>query len=93
MTATAKIFVDGQLAKIDGTSTDAIFTQTLTQTQTWKPVNIRYDGIWRVTAANTALGTASASACVGTATCVCPGSNTSDPYCGTTGAACRQRFP
>jgi hypothetical protein len=95
VTVTAKVFVDGVLAKINGTSNDAIFTTTLTQAQTWRPATLLYDasGVWRVTASGT-KGTATTTACAPSASCTCSQiMNTSDPYCGTSGAACRQRFP
>jgi hypothetical protein len=94
--ATLKVFVDGVLAKIDGTSQDAIFTTSLTVTQTWKPATIRYDasGVWRISAANEPKGTAGNGVCTGSSTCTCSQiTNAGDPYCGTGGAACRQRFP
>lgn len=91
---TVKVFVQGVLAKIDGTNDDAIFTTPLAQAQTWKPAKLRYDGVWRVVPANEAKGTSGTSACTGSTTCTCASfTNPADPYCGTSGAACRQRFP
>ena len=94
--ATLKVFVDGNVAKISGTTEDAIFTTALTVTQTWKPAVVTYDasGVWRITRSTDPKGTSGGSACTGVTTCVCPSiSNPADPYCGTGGAACRQRFP
>lgn len=94
--ATMKIFVDGNLAKIDGSSVDAVFTKAMDPTMVWKPANLLYDatGVWRVQVANTTTTYAGCSATGLSASCACGGwPNTSDPYCGTTGAACRQRFP
>ena len=91
---TVKVFVQGTLAKIDGTNNDAIFTTSLTAAQTWKPATLRYDGVWRVSLSTEAKGTSGGSACTGTSTCTCANiSNPADPYCGTSGAACKQRFP
>lgn len=95
--ATLKVFVDGQVAKIHNTNDDAIFTTSLTVTQTWKPAVVTYDasGVWRITRSTDPKGTSGGSACTGVTTCVCGTGvpNAGDPYCGTGGAACRQRFP
>jgi hypothetical protein len=92
---TVKVFVDGVLAKIDGTTQDAVFTRALTKWQTWKPAILHYDssGVWRIIRSAEAIGS-SPTSCNGSSTCTCSQlSNPGDPYCGTSGAACRQRYP
>ncbi len=96
VTATVRIYIDGQLAKVDGTNQDAVFTQSLEYWDAWKPVNLVYDagGIWRVQPSSDPLQVV--TGCDGTTepTCLCGGiPNTSDPYCGPNGAACRSLYP
>jgi hypothetical protein len=93
--ATVKVFVDGQLAKIDGTTQDAVFTTSITNWQVWKPATLLYDGVWRVRLSTEPKSSfAGCAAGSGSSSCVCGQSpNSLDPYCGTGGAACRQRYP
>jgi hypothetical protein len=97
-TATVKIYVDGTLAKIDGTSQDAVFTEILYTFDAWKPLTLRYDspGVWRVIPSYDPIDTKQDTTCDSAAstTCVCSQlANPADPYCGTSGAACRQAYP
>jgi hypothetical protein len=98
VTATLRIFVDGVPAKIDGSLADAVYAHDLTVEQTWKPAILYYDatGVWRVMTVNEPLGSAgTSSTCIADATCVCGSlaNNDDDPYCGTSGAGCRQTYP
>jgi hypothetical protein len=94
--ATARVFIDGQLAKIDGTSQDAVFEELIEYGTVWKPARLEYDasGIWRVRASTDPLGYVEGCEVPTSTTCVCDqAANTSDPYCGESGAACRQLYP
>ncbi|HEY3358070.1 MAG TPA: hypothetical protein VGQ83_32775 [Polyangia bacterium] len=94
---TLKVFVDGVPAKKDGTAQDAVFTRSLTVSQYWKPVVLHYDasGVWRVVTATDPLGSSPGGTCTGQGLCVCGSIDNylGDPYCGTAGAGCRQRYP
>jgi hypothetical protein len=95
--ATVRVYVDGQLAKIDGTSQDAVFEGLLEYWDVWKPARLEYDatGVWRVHASTEPLSfVTGCSDLDATPTCVCgQDPNSSDPYCGDNGAACRQLYP
>ena len=94
--ATVRVFIDGQLAKIQGTNQDAVFEGLLEYWDLWKPARLEYDnsGIWRVHASTDPLSYVTGCDGVTSPTCVCDQDpNTSDPYCGENGAACRQLYP
>lgn len=96
VTATVKIYVDGQLAKIDGTSNDAVFTAPLEYWDTWKPANLYYDanGVWHVQGITGSYGAAQGCEIPTDETCWCGGiANSYDPYCGPGGAQCRELYP
>lgn len=94
--ATVRVYIDGQLAKIHGTSEDAEFQELLTYWDVWKPARVEYDalGMWRVHASADPIGVSEGCSGETVATCVCgQDPNDSDPYCGPHGAACRQLYP
>ena len=94
--ATVRVYIDGQLAKIDGTSQDAEFNELLDFWDAWKPVRLEYDatGMWRVHAESEPLQVVEGCSGETSTTCVCGQSpNETDPYCGPNGAACRQLYP
>ncbi len=95
---TLRIFVDGQLAKLSDGVTPAELTTQLSKFDFWKPVTLRYDstGVWRIMAVTPLAKGQSATNCdsAAQAACVCGQlQNPSDPYCGSSGAACRQKYP
>lgn len=96
VTATVKVYVDGQLAKIDGTNQDAVFSAPLEYFDTWKPAAMRYDnnGVWRVTKVNEFPGWVTGCEEPTYTGCTCAGAvNETDPYCGPGGAQCRELYP
>jgi hypothetical protein len=85
------------LAKITGTNADAVFTRTLATGHVWTVATLLFDGaLWTITPSSVALDTVvGCPADVGSTSCVCGNALVSpdDPYCGSLGAACRQRYP
>lgn len=93
-----KVFVDGVLATTDDGVTPAEFTRPLNQWDFWKVLTVEYDasGVWRIHPVTTGSLAQAATNCdsASSASCVCSQiTNPADPYCGASGAACRQRFP
>ncbi|MFW5739129.1 MAG: hypothetical protein ACOC1F_02050 [Myxococcota bacterium] len=94
--ATVRVYIDGQLAEIEGTGQDAELSEVLEYGYVWKPVWLEYDatGMWRVHAATDPLQFAEGCAIPMSTSCVCGMEpNDTDPYCGPGGAACRQLYP
>ncbi|MBI3184888.1 MAG: hypothetical protein HYZ28_22340 [Myxococcales bacterium] len=95
---TLRVFVDGSLAKLADGVTPAELTTSLSKYDFWKPVTLHYDvtGVWRInTVTPPAIGQSPTNCdTAAQASCVCSQlTNAADPYCGTSGAACRQKYP